>query len=126
MNLMKARKQFALCCLAIGLMTAQVTTAEQSSEAAAVLDRYVAVTGGAAAYRKVGAQVLEITMTPPDGPAMDVTIFQARDGRQQIEFQKDKVLHQQGVLNGTAWEYTEAGGPRILAGQEGPPRDARR
>jgi len=90
-------------------------------EAAAILDRYVAVTGGAATYRKFSAEVLEITVTSEDGRSFGMTEFRARDGRRQTEVDAKPgaglPFKQKGVSNGMAWEVSQAGAARILTGK---------
>src|SRR4051812_39279543 len=90
-------------------------------EAAAILDRYVAVTGGLATYRKFSAEVVEITVTPEDGRSFGMTEFRARDGRRQTEVDGKPGLgpafKQKGFSNGVAWEVSHAGAARILAGK---------
>src|SRR4051794_14308722 len=76
----------------------------QGPAAAAILDRYIEVTGGSAAYRKINVSVLEITTTGPDRSNLHTTVFQSRDGREQEESELNGHVQSKGVANsGVAW-----------------------
>jgi hypothetical protein len=111
------RSKFVRSILCVALAIPACAAPAKLPEASAILDRYVAVTGGAAGYRKFSAEVIEITVTSDDGHSFGMTEFRARDGRRQAEIDAGPASRKKGVVNGVAWEFSQSGGARILTGK---------
>ena len=84
-------------------------------DAAAILDRYVEATGGAAAYRKFSFEKVAMIMGPANGYHVDVTSLRSRDGRRETVIES-KQTTRSGVTNGIAWEILPSTGARVLMG----------
>src|SRR5260370_5900614 len=65
-------------------------------DGAAILDRYVEVTGGKAAYQKIKSECDKTVVGPEDGPHFSVTACTARGGKK-------------GMVTETAWGGAEGG-----------------
>ena len=88
-------------------------------EPAAVLDRYVEVTGGASTYRKFSVEIIDTTVTAEGGQSAEVTVFRARDGRMRTVVEAGAASEQSGVANGVPWKFSEKSGARLLTGKAG-------
>lgn len=99
------------------LISAWAADVGKHAEAPAILDRYVEVTGGKAAYQKIGAVVTEVT-TSIGGQTIPGTIYHARDGRSRTVMEIGGRSREGGVVNGIAWQSDPASGNRILQGKE--------
>lgn len=111
------RSRFLLSILCLSFAIPACAAPAKLPEAAAILDRYVAVTGGLATYRKFSSEVVEMTVTSDDGHTFGITVFRARDGRRQTDIDAGPASRQKGVVNGIAWEFSQSAGARILAGK---------
>jgi zinc protease len=85
-----------------------------------ILDKYVEVTGGKAAYAKIHTEVSTGTMTVPAmGIKGQVTAYQAEPNKQLVEVNIEgvgKVL--EGTNGDVAWGLSAMQGPRIKEGEE--------
>src|SRR5690348_7843828 len=104
------RNRFAASIFCVSFAVPAFSAPAKLPEAAAILDRYVAVTGGLATYRKFAAEIVDITVTSDDGHSFGITEFRARDGRRQTQIDAGPSSRQKGVLNGVAWEFSQPGG----------------
>lgn len=85
--------------------------------AAAILDRYIQVTGGQDLYRKCSFGSIYSTVTRDDKTTFNTSTFHSRDGRMQTEIDAGPESSESGVSNGIVWEFSEAKGARILSGK---------
>ena len=93
----------ALCLSTV--MLAAGTTTRKVVDPAAVLNRYVAVTGGAKAYRNCSVEIVDTTVTPEHGESYGVTIFRSRDGKLRTEIDANDASGQMGIFKDTAWVF---------------------
>ncbi|MFC1484713.1 hypothetical protein ACFL6Q_06685, partial [Candidatus Neomarinimicrobiota bacterium] len=85
-----------------------------------ILDRYIAATGGEAAYARLHNRVttgtFEITQAGIRG---DVAIYHARPHQMYTEIDLEGIGRQQsGVSGEVVWELSPMTGPRIKSGEE--------
>jgi zinc protease len=108
-------------CLALALAVAgRAPAAAAPPDGAAILDRYVEVTGGKAAYDSVQNRVVHATLEiPAQSIKLDVTHYQARPN-QSYSVVESQVLGkiESGVSGGFAWESSTMAGPRLKDGAE--------
>jgi hypothetical protein len=93
---------------------------ESLPPAATVLDRYIEVTGGRAAYEKHRSQVAKGTLSlPAQGIAGDMTLYAAEPSNVLRRVQIGAIgTMQDGVTGDVAWELSPLQGPRIIEGAE--------
>lgn len=107
--------------LALALIAPAVprAVAQEAPKAETILDKYVEVTGGKAAYEKVIGRITRARIElPAAGVSGKVTVHQDGD-KTLIRTEIDQVgTIQQGVFGGVAWELNPLTGPRILDGEE--------
>lgn len=103
--------------LIVAIWTAALALSQPSARE--ILDRYVQVTGGAAAYHKVQNENLrgEITYEGRDDK-VEMTSLTTRAGQQVVNLNLPSGNEMHGISNGLAWEDTSFSGPRILDGRE--------
>jgi hypothetical protein len=111
---------FAAALAATDMGTTGVAAAAGPPDGAAVMDRYVAVTGGKAAYDSVQNRVMHGTL---DLAAMniklDLTEYQARPNKSYVVVESQVIGKiESGVSGGCAWETSTMTGPRLLEGAE--------
>jgi hypothetical protein len=105
------------CAGTIGGQPAQLTDAPTAAE---ILDRYVDVTGGEAAYAKLYNRVtrgtFEITQAGIRG---EVTIYHARPHQMYTVLDLEGIGRQESGASGdVVWELSPMTGPRIKTGEE--------
>ncbi|MDQ1468541.1 MAG: hypothetical protein QOJ99_21, partial [Bryobacterales bacterium] len=110
------------CCIALclaNLLSAAGTTALPSARA--VLDRYIAVTGGADVWHSKKTERDEIEGRSLDGGRvlLRATVSLTRRGNSSSDVKVPEEARE-GVYNGVAWAWTKLSGPRI---KRGPDRD---
>ena len=118
-------RRFAL--LTLGFMVlvgpgvqAQVQEQEvpDAPPADAILDRYVAVTGGQAAYDRIQNQITVFSISQNGQELSRLTTVQTRDGRyRSIEVSGNKIK-ETGLNDGVAWAKTEETAELLDAGEE--------
>jgi hypothetical protein len=103
--------------LAFAFAAAALASAQPSAEQ--ILDRFIEVSGGQAAYRKLQNEVQkgELGLSGSENRATFQT-FDARSGQQLFVFTMAGAGSMQGIWNGTAWENSDVSGPRIFEGVE--------
>lgn len=105
--------------LSVSLLAA-VSALAQAPTAESILDRFVEVTGGKAAYERVKGETMTGTMEMKAqgvkgktvsyrGPNLKSYMAMEIEGAGKIE---------QGVVDGVAWEKSAMNGPRIKTGEE--------
>jgi hypothetical protein len=94
--------------------------AQPLPDAAAILDRYVEVTGGRAAYEKHQTEVLTgVVEFAAQGLKGKITRYSAPPDREYSMVDLEGIgLVESGVYAGAAWEKSVLLGPRIKAGEE--------
>jgi len=88
--------------------------------AAAVLDRFIDMTGGKAAYEKHRDQVARGTLAlPAQGITGDMTLTSAEPARMLMRVNIGAIGTMEDGTNGTVvWELSPLQGPRVVEGQE--------
>lgn len=88
--------------------------------AAAILDAYVAATGGTAARARVRTSVSRGQLSiPAQGVSFDLTITSARPASIRVRLESAAFgTIDSGTDGGAAWQLSTMGGPRLLAGPE--------
>lgn len=104
-------------------------TSGQAPTGAAVLDRYVEASGGAAAWAAIRTRVVAGTLVLP-GPGLELRLSgaAARPNKVVLTLESEATGQvQRGCTDEVAWEQSTMGGPRLLAGAEAADtmRDAR-
>jgi hypothetical protein len=89
-----------------------------AQDAAAVLARYVQVTGGTELYKRYNSLHLFYTVTHADKSAENVDYFHTRDGSTLIETDTGTATLDTGINEGIAWKYSQAKGAQILTGAQ--------
>ncbi|MGA2185041.1 MAG: hypothetical protein ABSH47_18640 [Bryobacteraceae bacterium] len=99
---------------------AVVPAQEGLPPAAAVLDRFVEVTGGRAAYEKHHSQIAKGTLSlPAQGISGSMTLSAAEPSKMHTRVEIGAIgTMQQGVSGEIAWELNPLQGPRIVEGAE--------
>ena len=113
-----------LALLALTLLAAPVGQAQQDElpEAELILDTFVQVTGGEAAYARLENRVEEIAVEPVGfGMTLSATAYHARPDRTYFLIEGGPIGRlERGTRDGVAWELSSRTGPVI---QEGAERD---
>ena len=95
----------------LALLRGQDRLAEQ------ILDRYVAITGGEAAYRAATGEAAEGEGVLPNGRKMKIATFTSTDGQMYMNMEIPGVMKmERGLSAGAGWEITAASGARLLEG----------
>jgi hypothetical protein len=89
-----------------------------AQDAAAVLNRYVQVTGGSDLYQRYNSLHLFYTVTRADKSSVNVDYFHTRDGRMLTETDTGSATLDMGVSDGVVWKYSEGKGAQILNGAQ--------
>lgn len=115
--------------LSASAMAAQGPAPETAPTGAAVLDRYVEASGGAAAWAAIRTRLVTGTLVLP-GPGLELKLWgaAARPNKVLLTLESEATGQiQRGCTGEIAWEQSTTGGPRLLAGQEAADtmRDAR-
>ncbi|MGV8040020.1 MAG: hypothetical protein AB2L07_08070 [Thermoanaerobaculaceae bacterium] len=115
--------------LALAPVAGHGQASDPTPTGAAVLDRYVEASGGAAAWAAVRTRVVTGRLVLP-GPGLELRLSgaAARPNRFALTLESDATGQvQRGCTGEVAWEQSTMGGPRLLAGQEATDtmRDAR-
>ena len=89
-------------------------------EAAKILDKYVEVTGGKAAYEKIKNSVTKLTFEMvSQGIKAPMTIYAAMPNKLYVLLESDALGKiEEGVSGDVAWEMTMMMGPQVKEGQE--------
>ncbi len=87
-------------------------------DGAAILDRYVEVTGGKAAYQKIKSECDKTVVGPEDGPHFSVTACTARGGKKRMITETAGGRAEEGVNDQIVWELSSVTGVRIKEGAE--------
>ncbi len=89
-------------------------------EAAKILDKYVEVTGGKAAYEKIKNRVTKLTFEMvSQGIKAPMTIYSAMPNKLYFLLESDALGKiEKGVSGDVAWEITMMMGPQVKEGQE--------
>lgn len=114
------RSVFLVLSLAVsspGFAGPQATAGRKPVDAAAILDRYVQVTGGADAYRRYNFVAMYSTVTPDGGEPFYVTEFRSRDGKTQTEIDAGAASRTKGISNGVVWTFSKDKGATIVTGK---------
>lgn len=100
--------------------TMPATTRVALPSAQEVMDRYIAATGGRAAYESLTSRRAEGTFSMADlGVEGKMTVLIRRDGNAVVSIDIPKVgTIREGVTSGVAWSLHPTQGPRILKGDE--------
>jgi hypothetical protein len=106
--------------LAVLLAVAELAPAQNLPSAESILDRYVEVTGGRAAYEKHTSEVLTGSITfPAQGLKGRITRYSAPPDREYSLVEIEAIGKiESGVYNSRAWEKSVILGPRIKDGVE--------
>ena len=98
--------------LSIPLLCGQTAPKSQTRlpDAASILDRFVAATGGVEAYRKFAFEKIESTIVLPSGIRIRAISLRSRDGRRETLIGSTAQPTRSGVTNGIAWELEPANG----------------
>jgi Protein of unknown function (DUF620) len=97
-----------------------IAAADDLPKAETILDKYVEVTGGKAAYGKIHSEISTGTMTlAAMGIKGQVTAYQAEPNKQLIEINIEGIGKIQEGSNGdVAWGLSAMQGPRVKEGEE--------
>ena len=97
-----------------------LVSAQALPSADAILDRYVEVTGGKAAYQKLTSEVLEGTIAfPEQGISGKLTRYSAAPDKEYSVVELGPIGKiESGFANGVAWDKSAMIGPRVKAGEE--------
>lgn len=106
--------------IALALAFAGILAAADLPKGETLLDKYVEVTGGKAAYSKIHGQMMTGTMEfPAMGLKGTLTIYSAEPDKQYFEVALDGVGKMQEGSNGdVAWANSAMQGPRLKEGAE--------
>lgn len=108
--------------LLAGLCVANVHAqpAEKLPKAEAILDKYVEVTGGKAAYDKLNNRVTKATFEmPAQGIRADLTVYGARPNKLYTLLESGALGKiEEGTDGQVAWELKMMTGPRVKEGDE--------
>jgi hypothetical protein len=110
---------FAIACSGIIAVPGRAAD-EELPKAEAILDRYVEVTGGSAAYDKLHSEVMTIEMEfVGRGIKGTLTRYADASNNSYSTGQLEGVGKlEEGVYNGHAWENSAIMGPRVKQGEE--------
>jgi len=106
--------------VAWGLAASRVSLAQPLPKAETILDRYVEVTGGKAAYEQHKTEVLRGTVSfPAQGLTGQLTRYAAAPDKEYSTVELGPIGKiESGVANGIAWEKSVILGPRVKDGAE--------
>jgi uncharacterized protein DUF620 len=114
------KRNLLFSCTALVLGAAAAMAADDLPKGETILDKYVEVTGGKAAYAKIHSEISTGTMTVAAmGVKGDVTAYQAEPNKQLVEVNIEgigKIL--EGTNGDVAWGLSAMQGPRIKEGEE--------
>ena len=88
-----------------------------AQDGAAVMNRYVQVTGGAELYQRYHSMHLFYTVTHANKSSENVDYFHGRDGQTVFETDTGSATEDKGVSEGVAWKYSQTKGAQILTGK---------
>jgi len=95
------------------------STGDELPSADSIIDRYIEVTGGAAAYAARESNISRGTMTIGAAGITGQLEIHTRPGLQHTKLQLPNIgVIESGVKDGVAWESSFVMGPRILTGTE--------
>ena len=106
-------RYFALAAVGAALLSGQ----PKLPDGAAILDRYVDVTGGKSAYEKIQTESDKAVFVSDHGPLFTVTSYSAR-GKKRIVTETPGGRTEQGVNGPIVWELSSVTGVRIKQGAE--------
>ncbi len=112
--------RLTLLCALAGCGAAHLPAQEATPSAESILDRYVEVTGGKAAYEKHGTQIITGNIAVPEqGLTGRLTRYAMAPDKEYsiVEFGPIGKI-ESGVFNGVAWEKSAILGPRVKSGDE--------
>ena len=100
--------------------TAALVTAQALPKAETILDRYVEVTGGKAAYEQHSSEILIGTIAfPAQGLSGRLTRYAMAPDKEYSVVEMGPIGKiESGVFNGVAWEKSAILGPRVKTGDE--------
>jgi hypothetical protein len=105
--------------LIVMMMSAAAVFAADLPKAEAVLDRYVEVTGGKAAYEKRKSEVTTATMEFVGMGIKGTMVSYSKPGSSYSMMDLPGIgKMESGVTNGVSWEKSALQGPRVRSGQE--------
>jgi len=116
----RARVARLLCLALLVVPAARAGAVGPPPEAAAVLDRFVAITGGKAAHDSIRNTVSWMTVTlPAQQITLALTRYSAQPGQVYVRMESPLVGKiESGVSGEVAWELSTMGGPRLKEGAE--------
>lgn len=93
---------------------------EKLPKGEAILDKYVEVTGGKAAYDQLSNRVVKGTFAvPAQGLELSLAIYEAKPDKSYTMLESDAIGKiEKGTNDGVAWELQAMTGPRLLEGDE--------
>lgn len=106
--------------LALVVVMTAAAAAEELPNGAAVLDRYVEVTGGAEAYAKLdSSRITGKLEMPAQGLAFEMVRFSARPNKAAVIMTSEAFGEiRRGTDGAIAWESSVMTGPRVMEGEE--------
>src|SRR5712671_4532754 len=104
----------------LGAITAAFVTARALPKAETILDRYVEVTGGKAAYEKHTRDTMTGTISfPAQGLSGKLTRYAMAPDKEYSVVELGPIGKiESGFSNGVAWEKSAILGPRVKSGEE--------
>jgi hypothetical protein len=114
----------ALALLALALQAGLIQGQEESEAApitaASILDRFVAVTGGAEAYARLETRISKGTVLTSSMDDMSLlTVYETTStSRYQLLRSEAQGEREEGSIGETAWTCSLMGGPRVMKGKE--------
>jgi hypothetical protein len=112
------RGLLGLTFLALGWLPGRPLVGQELPSGVSLLDRYVEVSGGKAAYDRLRTRVVKGTMTVA-GLKGTVTRYQARPAKLYTEVVLEKVGPiEEGVSDGVAWSRDRTTGVRVKTGMD--------
>ena len=118
---MRILTRLILCgAVAFGVATGGLSLAQPLPKAETILDHYVEVTGGKAAYEQHKTEVLRGTIAfPAQGLTGQLTRYSAAPDKEYSMVELGPIGKiESGVANGIAWEKSVILGPRLKEGDE--------
>ena len=116
----KLTRLMLLGAVAVGMAASGVSLAQPLPKAETILDHYVEVTGGKAAYEQHKTEVLRGTIAfPAQGLTGQLTRYSAAPDKEYSAVELGPIGKiESGVSNGIAWEKSVILGPRVKDGDE--------
>lgn len=104
----------------LGALTGALASAQPLPKAETILDRYIQVTGGKAAYQKHTHETLTGTITfPEQGLSGQLTRYAMAPDKEYSVVELGPIGKiESGYTNGVAWERSAILGPRLKTGDE--------